>query len=81
MGNISIKLEEGSIKKALKIMMSESNIKSMASLGEMLGYKKTTFRSAVNNNTIRTKDFIKAVELMGFEIMINKSEKKEGQSV
>lgn len=69
-GNISITLEEENLKKALKIMMSESEIDSMAALGRELGYKETTFRSAINNNALRMKDFLNAADLMGFEVIV-----------
>ena len=69
-----MKINENDSKKALRVMLSESGLDSMAALGRELGYKETTFRSAVNNNAIRVKDFVKAADLMGFEVIIKKKQ-------
>jgi hypothetical protein len=74
MGDIRIKLQEDEIKKALQVMISESGLGSMAALGENLGYKQTTFRSAVTNNSLRLRDFINAAEIMGFEVIVRKKQ-------
>jgi len=74
MDNITMKINENDSKKALRVMLSESGLDSMAALGRELGYKETTFRSAVNNNAIRVKDFVKAADLMGFEVIIKKKQ-------
>ncbi|MDK8747562.1 hypothetical protein QP810_10030 [Streptococcus agalactiae] len=69
---MDINLKETDIKKALRIMSSESGIDSLASLGRELGLKETTFRSSITNNSIRLKDFLKAAELMGYEVIVKK---------
>lgn len=72
MAEINLKLSEDEIKKAVLVMISESGVGSMASLGDKLGYKQTTFRSSITNNSIRLKDFIKAADIMGFEVIVKK---------
>jgi predicted HTH domain antitoxin len=70
--NISINLNETEIKKALKIMMSEQGIDSMADIARALNIKETTFRSAISNNAIRLADFLKVAELLGYELIVTK---------
>lgn len=69
---MSLNLGENDIKKTLRVMVSESGLDSLAALGRELGYRETTFRSAVSNESIRLKDFVKAADLMGFEIIVRK---------
>lgn len=70
-----IVLNDTDLKRALKIMMAESDIDSMAALARKLSIKETTFRSAINNNSLRVVDLIKICELMGYEVIVrNKNE-------
>jgi hypothetical protein len=69
-----LNLNEDDLKKSLRVMVSEAGLDSLAALGRELGYKETTFRSAVNNNSIRMKDFVKAADLMGFEVSVRKKQ-------
>lgn len=65
-------LNENDIKKILHTMISEAGVDSLAALGRELGYKETTFRSAITNNSIRLKDFVRAADLMGFKVIVRK---------
>lgn len=69
-----IVLNEMELKKTIKIMMAEANITSMASLARELGYKETTFRSAINNNSLRMVDFIKLSKIMGCEVVVREKQ-------
>lgn len=66
----TISLNDTELKQALKIMMAESNISSMASLSREVGIVETTFRSAVNKSSLRISDLIKVCETMGYEVVI-----------
>lgn len=70
MNTREIVLNEVELKKAIKIMMAESNITSMASLARDLKYKETTFRSAISNNSLRLADFIELSDIMGYEVIV-----------
>lgn len=72
MDEITIKLNEEELKKTLRIMISGSNLDSLAALGRELGYKETTFRTAVSKNSIRYHDFIRAADIMGYEVIVRK---------
>ena len=65
-----IVLNDTDLKRALKIMMAESNIDSMAAVARNLNIKETTFRSAINNNSLRVADLIKICEVMGYEVIV-----------
>jgi hypothetical protein len=67
-------LEEKNIKQAVRIMMAEANVDTIASLARSLDVKETTLRSALNNNALRLKDFIKISDFMGYEVVIQKKE-------
>jgi hypothetical protein len=74
MDKITVNLNQDDFKKSLRIMLSESGLDSFAALGRELGYKETTFRSSLNNKSIRLKDFINAADLMGFEVIVRKKQ-------
>lgn len=65
-----IVLNEIDIKHAIKIMMAESNTESLAALARNIDVKETTFRSALNNNSLRVSDFTKISNLMGYEVIV-----------
>jgi hypothetical protein len=65
-----IVLNDTDLKRALRIMMAESNIDSMAAVARKLNIKETTFRSAINNNSLRVADLIKVCEMMGYEVIV-----------
>jgi hypothetical protein len=65
-----IVLNDTDIKRALKIMMAESDIDSMAAVARDLNIKETTFRSAINNNSLRVAELVRICEMMGYELVI-----------
>lgn len=68
-----IDLKETDLKTALKIMMAESGIDSWSELAKKIEMNPNTLRSAINNDAIRLKDFIKAADSMGFTIVLQQS--------
>jgi hypothetical protein len=70
--NNEIKLNETGIKTALKLMMAPSEIDSFAEIARHLNINETTFRSALNNNSLRVTDLLKTSDLFGYEIVIKK---------
>ncbi|MED3843986.1 hypothetical protein P9213_05595 [Geobacillus stearothermophilus] len=65
-----IVLNDTDLKRALKIMMAESDIDSMAAVARNLNIKETTFRSAINNNSLRVAELVGICEMMGYELVI-----------
>ncbi|ASS87608.1 hypothetical protein NSQ51_01150 [Geobacillus sp. FSL K6-0789] len=65
-----IVLNDTDLKRALKIMMAESDIDSMAAVARNLNIKETTFRSAINNNSLRVAELVRICEMMGYELVI-----------
>ena len=65
-----IVLNDTDLKRALKIMMAESDINSMAAVARNLNIKETTFRSAINNNSLRVAELVRICEMMGYELVI-----------
>lgn len=70
MDEVKITLKPEELKKVLRMMISSSEIDSLAALGRELGYKETTFRTAVAKNSMRYKDFVKAADALGYEIIV-----------
>jgi hypothetical protein len=65
-----IDLNKTSLKSALKIMMAEAGIDSLADVARKIDMKETTFRSAINNDALRLKDFLKAAKFLGYTVQI-----------
>ncbi len=73
------------MKQLVKIMMAESNVKSITQLisdtnetieNEEEKINESSFRTALRNNTLRVRDLQKVAETMGYEIMFKKKDKK-----
>ena len=69
-----IDLRDAGLKKALQVMMAESDVDTVADLARNLEIKETTFRSAINNNSMRLADFIKVAESMGYTLIVKPME-------
>ena len=70
--NNYMNLSEYETKSVIQNMLRESGKESLASVAREIGLKETTFRSALNNDSIRIRDFLKVAELMGYEIIVKK---------
>ena len=70
-----IMLNEIDVKKALKIMMAEADVSSVADLAEQLEVPASTLRSALNNNALKVRDLVKIADLIGYEIAAVKKDK------
>jgi hypothetical protein len=70
----TIDLNKTTIKSAMKIMMAEAEVGSLADLARKLDIKETTFRSSINNGSIRLADFMKAAHEMGYTVIVRSSE-------
>lgn len=70
-------LNEMKLSQALRIMMAESDIDSLAEIARDLGMKETTFRSAISRDSIRLTDFLALSDVLGYEVVVReKSEIK-----
>ncbi len=72
MSELKMTLNDQELKRVLKVMLSGSSLSSLGELGKELGFKETTFRSAITNNSMRYRDFIQAAEAMGYDVIIQK---------
>jgi hypothetical protein len=77
--NNSINLNDIEVKKAMRIMMANSGTESLAMIARELGMVETTFRSAINNDAIKLKHFLKAAEVMGYRVIIEKGEQQHNE--
>lgn len=70
-----IDLSTTNLKAAVKIMMAESGVDSLADVARSLNVKETTFRSAINNGSIRLNDFLKVSGILGYTVIVQSSSK------
>jgi hypothetical protein len=64
----SIDLSEDELKTAIRIMMAEAGIETFAELARKLEVPETTFRSAINNDSMRVAMLLKVAELTGYTL-------------
>lgn len=69
----TINLNDMSVKAAIRLMMEGSEYKQFQEVAEALGIKKTTFQSALDNNSLRTRDLIKVANLLGYQLTIEQN--------
>lgn len=70
MNNITLK--EVNIKNAIRLMMENSKFDTFKEIAEELDIAKSTFQSALDNDALRVRDLLRVVELLGYEIKIEK---------
>lgn len=63
-------LNEIKLSQALRIMMAESDVSTLAEIARDLGIKETTFRSAISRDSIRLSDFLALSDLLGYEVIV-----------
>jgi predicted DNA-binding protein (UPF0251 family) len=68
----TINLNEMSVKSAVRLMMEGTEYKQFQEVAEALGIKKTTFQSALDNNSLRVRDLVKVADLLGYELNLDK---------
>lgn len=71
---MNLVMDQDDIKKTFRLMLCESGLPSFAALGKEIEIKESTFRSALNKNSIRLKDFLKAADTLGFEVIVRKKQ-------
>lgn len=59
-------------KETVKLMMIGSEYETFKQLSEKLEITKSTFQSALDNNSLRVRDLQKVADLLGYEIKIEK---------
>lgn len=59
-------------KETVRLMMIGSEFETVKDLSEKLGITKSTFQSALDNNSLRLRDLQKVADLLGYEIKIEK---------
>lgn len=71
----NIHLSEMSIKSAVRLMMEGTEYKQFQEVAKALEIPKSTFQSALDNNSLRVRDLQKVADLLGYEIKIEQKEK------
>lgn len=74
MSNRNINLNKTDLRTTIRIMMAEAGTESMKEIAENLKINETTFRSSVNNDAMRLRDFLKVAESMGYEVIVRSKE-------
>lgn len=67
-----ITLNDITIKNAVRIMMEESKYTQFMEVAQALEIPKSTFQSALDNNSLRVRDLQKVADLLGYEIKLEK---------
>lgn len=67
-----INLHETENKTAIRIMIAEADVPSIAALARNVGIKETTLRSALANNTLRVEDMANIADHLGYDLIIEK---------
>lgn len=70
-------LNQMKLSHALRIMMAEAEVTSMAELARDIGMKETTFRSAVIRDSMRLSDFLALSDILGYEVIVREKTKVE----
>lgn len=65
-----INLSEMSIKTAVRIMMEGSEYSQFQKVAEALDIRKSTFQSALDNDSLRVRDLMKVADLLGYQVKI-----------
>lgn len=67
-----IDLGEVHIKNAIRIIMEDTEYNQFQKIAEALDIPKSTFQSALDNNSMRMRDLIKVADLFGYTIKLEK---------
>lgn len=72
----SFTINQMSTKDAVKLMMIGTEYDSFKQIAEQMGLKRSsTFQSALDNNSLRLREFREIADLLGYEIKIEQKEK------
>lgn len=66
----SINLFDMTMKSAVRLMMEGTEYSQFQKIAEALNIKKSTFQSALDNDSLRVKDLMKIAELLGYNVNI-----------
>lgn len=69
-----IDLNETDMKTALRIMIAEAGVDSIASVARSLDMKETTLRSSITRETLRVEDLKRIASSMGYTVVIKPTE-------
>ncbi|MEK5176925.1 hypothetical protein BLX88_25920 [Bacillus obstructivus] len=68
----NISLNEVNIKTAVRLMMENTEYSQFQEVANALDIKKSTFQSALDNDALRVRDFLKVINLLGYEMKLEK---------
>lgn len=65
-----INLTDMTIKSAIRLMMEKSEYDQFQSVAKELDIAKSTFQSALDNESMRVRDLKKVADLLGYELTL-----------
>jgi hypothetical protein len=65
-----INLMDMTIKSAVRLMMEKSEYDQFQNVAKELDIAKSTFQSALDNESLRVRDLKKVAELLGYELTL-----------
>lgn len=68
----NINLSEVSLKNAIRVMMDGTDYTTFKQLAAELDIPKSTFQSALDNDSLRFRDFLRLADLLGYSINLEK---------
>jgi hypothetical protein len=76
-----INLLDMSIKSAVRILMEDTDYKQFQEIAKALDISKSTFQSALDNNSLRVRDLLRIAELLGYKVVVVKEDEKKAHSL
>jgi predicted DNA-binding protein (UPF0251 family) len=68
--NKEINLTDMTIKSAVRLMMEKSEYTQFQNVAKELDIAKSTFQSALDNESLRVRDLKKVADLLGYELTL-----------
>jgi predicted DNA-binding protein (UPF0251 family) len=68
--NKEINLTDMTIKSAVRLMMEKSEYSQFQNVAKELDIAKSTFQSALDNESLRVRDLKKVADLLGYELTL-----------
>lgn len=69
-------LNDTEIKSAVRLMMEDTDYKQFKEIAKALEMEKSTFQSALDNNSLRVRDLLRIAELLGYKVKMENHEEK-----
>lgn len=67
-----INISEVSLKNVIRVMMEDTEYDQFQKVAAALDIKKSTLQSALDNNSLKVRDFLQIAELLGYKVKLEK---------